>query len=143
MKKLLGITCLLWLAAAQAQGSEMPVTPAKPLTLQEAWTLAEQNSISLKSARAAVAAAEGHAEDTRGLLWNNPEFNAEGLRRRGFSKERIALIKQMHRLLYRDGLKLEDARSAIAALGGTVPGGDADVALLLDFLAASTRGIVR
>ena len=48
MKKLLGITCLLWLAAAQAQGSEMPVTPAKPLTLQEAWTLAEQNSISLK-----------------------------------------------------------------------------------------------
>ena len=28
-----------------------------------------------------MAAAEGHAEDTRGLLWNNPELNAEGLRR--------------------------------------------------------------
>ncbi len=70
-------------------------------------------------------------------------INAEGLRRRGFSRERIALVKQMHRLLYRDGLTLERAREAIAALAGTVEGGDADVAMLLDFLAASTRGIVR
>ncbi len=70
-------------------------------------------------------------------------FNVEGLRRRGFSRERIALVKQMHRLLYRDGLALERARDAIAALSGTVEGGDADVAMLLDFLAASTRGIVR
>jgi UDP-N-acetylglucosamine acyltransferase len=70
-------------------------------------------------------------------------FNAEGLRRRGFSKERIALVKQMHRLLYRDGLTLDDAKRAIAALRGTVEGGDVDVQLLLDFLAASTRGIAR
>jgi UDP-N-acetylglucosamine acyltransferase len=70
-------------------------------------------------------------------------INAEGLRRRGFSRERIALVKQMHRLLYRDGLTLERAREAIAALAGTVEGGDADVTMLLDFLAASTRGIVR
>ncbi len=70
-------------------------------------------------------------------------FNAEGLRRRGFSRERIALVKQMHRLLYRDGLTLENARESIAALHGTVDGGDADVQLLLDFLAASTRGIAR
>ena len=70
-------------------------------------------------------------------------FNAEGLRRRGFSRERLALVKQMHRLLYRDGLKLDEAQAAIAALAGTVDGGDADIRLLLDFLAASTRGIVR
>lgn len=70
-------------------------------------------------------------------------FNVEGLRRRGFSRERIALVKQMHRLLYRDGLTLEAAKAAIGALKGTVEGGDADVALLLDFLAASTRGIAR
>jgi UDP-N-acetylglucosamine acyltransferase len=70
-------------------------------------------------------------------------FNAEGLRRRGFSKERIALVKQMHRLLYRDGLTLDDAQAAIAALRGTVEGGDADVDMLLGFLAASTRGIAR
>jgi UDP-N-acetylglucosamine acyltransferase len=70
-------------------------------------------------------------------------FNVEGLRRRGFSRERIALIKQMHRLVYRDGLTLEQARASIEALRGSVEGGDADVQMLLDFLAASTRGIAR
>ncbi len=73
-------------------------------------------------------------------------FNIEGLRRRGFSRERIGLVKQMHRLLYRDGLTLERARDAIAALTGSVPDdaqADEDIARLLDFLAASTRGIVR
>jgi UDP-N-acetylglucosamine acyltransferase len=73
-------------------------------------------------------------------------FNIEGLRRRGYSRERIALVKQMHRLLYRQGLTLEAAKEAIAALAADPAcpeGGAADVALLLDFLAASKRGIVR
>jgi UDP-N-acetylglucosamine acyltransferase len=70
-------------------------------------------------------------------------FNVEGLRRRGFSRERIGLIKQMHRLLYRDGLTLDQAKSAIGALRGSAEGGDADVQMLLDFLAASTRGLAR
>jgi UDP-N-acetylglucosamine acyltransferase len=70
-------------------------------------------------------------------------FNVEGLRRRGFSRERIAQVKQMHRLLYRDGLTLEQAKAAIEALKGRVADGDADVRLLLDFLAASARGIAR
>ncbi len=70
-------------------------------------------------------------------------FNAEGLRRRGFSKERIAQIKRMHRLLYRDGLTLDSAKAAIGALRGSVEGGDIDVQMLLDFLAACTRGIAR
>ena len=70
-------------------------------------------------------------------------INAEGLRRRGFSRERIALIKHMHRLLYRDGLTLEKSRQAIAALIGTEEGADADIQDMLDFIAASTRGIAR
>jgi UDP-N-acetylglucosamine acyltransferase len=70
-------------------------------------------------------------------------INAEGLRRRGFSRERIALVKQMHKLLYREGLTLEKARAAISALQGTVEDGDADIELLSGFLAAATRGIVR
>ncbi len=71
--------------------------------------------------------------------------NAEGLRRRGFSRERIARVKQMHRLLYRDGLTLEAARAGVESLRDGEAGGDgdADAQLLLDFLAASTRGIVR
>jgi UDP-N-acetylglucosamine acyltransferase len=70
-------------------------------------------------------------------------FNIEGLRRRGFSRERIALVKQVHRLLYRDGLTLAQATEAIAGLRGSVEGGDTDLDLVLDFLAASTRGIAR
>jgi UDP-N-acetylglucosamine acyltransferase len=70
-------------------------------------------------------------------------FNVEGLRRRGFSAERIAQVKQMHRLIYRDGLTLEQATQAIGALRGAVPEGDVDVQAMLEFLAASTRGIAR
>ena len=70
-------------------------------------------------------------------------INAEGLRRRGFSRERIALVKHMHRLLYREGLTFDKARDAMAGLLGTVEGGDGDVQAMLDFLAASTRGIAR
>ena len=70
-------------------------------------------------------------------------FNVEGLRRRGFGAERIAQVKQMHRLLYRKGLTFEESKAQIAALKGTVEGGDADVELMLGFLGAATRGIVR
>jgi UDP-N-acetylglucosamine acyltransferase len=70
-------------------------------------------------------------------------FNAEGLKRRGFSRERVAQVKQMHRLLYREGLTLDKAREGLTALLGTTADGDADVHALLAFLAASTRGIVR
>jgi UDP-N-acetylglucosamine acyltransferase len=73
-------------------------------------------------------------------------FNVEGLRRRGFSRERIAQVKQIHRLLYRDGLTLEQARQRIEALQpgeAADPLAQADVRLVLDFLASSTRGIAR
>ena len=70
-------------------------------------------------------------------------FNAEGLRRRGFGPERIAAIKQMHRLLYRQGHTLEQAREAIAELATRAPEAAVDVAVMNGFLAASQRGIVR
>ena len=69
--------------------------------------------------------------------------NAEGLKRRGFSAERITLIKQMYRLLYRQGLTLEVARQQIDALRGDLPEADGDIALMQDFLSTATRGIVR
>ena len=59
---------------------------------------------------------DGHPLAVRG-------FNAEGMRRRGFSAERIAAVKQMHRLLYRDGLTFDDARAGIAALARVDAGG--------------------
>ncbi len=70
-------------------------------------------------------------------------INAEGLRRRGFSAERIALVKQMHRLLYRQGLTLAAGIEAIKGLRGDLPGSDGDIALVLEFLAHADRGIVR
>lgn len=70
-------------------------------------------------------------------------MNVVGLRRRDFSAERIAAVKQMHRLLYREGRTLDDARAAIAKLAETTPEAAADVALMGDFLAAATRGIAR
>lgn len=70
-------------------------------------------------------------------------FNVEGLKRRGFTTERMRAIKQMHRLIYRQGLKLEDARAAIDALATEIPEAADDVALMSRFLGDSTRGIVR
>lgn len=70
-------------------------------------------------------------------------LNLEGLRRRGFAPERLSAIKQMHRLLYRQGLTLEAARSAIAALPGQHPQAAADIAAMLAFLHSSARGIAR
>jgi UDP-N-acetylglucosamine acyltransferase len=68
-------------------------------------------------------------------------FNTEGLKRRGFSPARLAAVKQMHKLLYRAGLRLEDARAQIAALD--IPEAAGDIAAMVAFLDGSTRGIVR
>jgi UDP-N-acetylglucosamine acyltransferase len=70
-------------------------------------------------------------------------FNVEGLRRRGFGAERIAAVKQMHRLLYRCGNTLEQAREAIEALGATATEAKGDIELMLRFLSTAARGIAR
>jgi UDP-N-acetylglucosamine acyltransferase len=67
--------------------------------------------------------------------------NLTGLKRRGFSDARIAVIRQMHRLIFRSGLPLAQAVARIEALRGQ--GGDEDVQVMLDFLAAAKRGLVR
>jgi UDP-N-acetylglucosamine acyltransferase len=69
--------------------------------------------------------------------------NLVGLKRRDFSDARIALIRRMHKLIYRSHLPLQEAVARIEALQGQSPETDVDVALMLDFLAASKRGIVR
>ncbi len=70
-------------------------------------------------------------------------INQEGLRRRGFTPERIAVIKQLHRVLYRQGLTLAAAQAEMAQLIENEPAFASDVQLMLDFLALSDRGIVR
>lgn len=70
-------------------------------------------------------------------------FNLEGLRRRGFTPERLKAVKQMHKLLYRQGLTLDAAKLAIEALRSEIPEAQQDIALMQSFLDASTRGIAR
>jgi UDP-N-acetylglucosamine acyltransferase len=72
-------------------------------------------------------------------------MNFEGLRRRGFGPARIAAVKAMHRALYRDGLTLEQARQRIAVLAQQAPEAEADVRMMMDFLAKAgpERGILR
>lgn len=72
-------------------------------------------------------------------------MNFEGLRRRGFSAERISAVKGMHKALYRDDLTLAQAQTQIAALTQRFPEAGADVDLMLGFLTgvSAQRGIVR
>jgi UDP-N-acetylglucosamine acyltransferase len=72
-------------------------------------------------------------------------MNYEGLRRRGFSPERVSAVKVMHKALYRDDLTLDAARVRIAELEQSVPESAPDVHMMLSFLAQTSpqRGIVR
>jgi UDP-N-acetylglucosamine acyltransferase len=72
-------------------------------------------------------------------------MNFEGLRRRGFSPERISAVKAMHKALYREQLTLEQAKERIAGLAASTPESAPDVELMLSFLAQVNpqRGIVR
>jgi len=79
---------------------------------------------------------DGHPLAVRG-------FNAEGMRRRSFSSAQIAAVKQMHRMLYRDGLTFDDARARIAAMAESEPEAAGEARLVADFLASAKRGIAR
>ena len=66
-------------------------------------------------------------------------INSEGLKRRGFSPDDIMRIKRAYKTLYKAGLGLEDARREITGMVVECP----QLQLLVDFLGASTRGIIR
>ena len=72
-------------------------------------------------------------------------MNFEGLRRRGYSAERLAAVKAMHKALYRQDLTLEAALVQIESLAGVNPEAQPDVELMGDFLrqVSPHRGIVR
>lgn len=66
-------------------------------------------------------------------------INAEGLKRRGFSAEAIAALKRAYKLIYRSGMKLEEARARIAEDAAAQP----ELGLLAEFLSVPGRGIIR
>jgi len=66
-------------------------------------------------------------------------INSEGLKRRGFSAEKLAALKKAYRTLYRSGLALKDARKRIAAQVKSCP----ELQVLVEFLDSSRRGLIR
>ncbi len=72
-------------------------------------------------------------------------MNFEGLKRRGFTPEQIQTVKAIYKILYRDGLTLENSIQAIDALGLSQPQGKEVSALMSEFLRSVSpqRGIVR
>ena len=72
-------------------------------------------------------------------------MNFEGLRRRGFSPDRISAVKTMYKLLYREDLTLDLAQLRIAELTSNHPESGQEVAMMSSFLALTSpqRGIVR
>ncbi|WP_444921554.1 acyl-ACP--UDP-N-acetylglucosamine O-acyltransferase [Microbulbifer sp. CnH-101-G] len=66
-------------------------------------------------------------------------INAEGLRRRGFSREDISLINKAYKTVYRRGLTLQEALQALRELREQSP----VIQPWIDSLQSSARGIVR
>jgi UDP-N-acetylglucosamine acyltransferase len=66
-------------------------------------------------------------------------INSEGLKRRGFSPSAIESIRRAYKVLYRSGLGFEEAKQAIAEQAREVP----ELEVMAEFLASSTRGVVR
>jgi len=66
-------------------------------------------------------------------------INSEGLKRRGFSAEQIRNVRDAYRVLYRQGLKLEEAVGILAERAEA----QHELRLLLSSLRESQRGLVR
>lgn len=76
--------------------------------------------------------ADGHPARPRGI-------NAIGLRRHGFSEEAIAGLKDAYLELFARGHRFEEGLEILRAQQGNVP----EVREILDFVAASQRGVAR
>jgi UDP-N-acetylglucosamine acyltransferase len=66
-------------------------------------------------------------------------INVEGLKRRGFDPKIITKIKEAYKILYRKGLSLNEAEAQIKLLSKDTK----ELNLYTDFIAKSTRGIIR
>jgi UDP-N-acetylglucosamine acyltransferase len=70
----------------------------------------------------------------------NPHgINAEGLKRRNFSADTILNIKRAYKALYRNGLSLDEAKTELVQMSKQCP----EIAVMVDFLNQSSRGIIR
>jgi UDP-N-acetylglucosamine acyltransferase len=66
-------------------------------------------------------------------------INLVGLKRRGFSEEAIRSIKNAYKVIFRSGLRMEEALEQVAEDAARFP----ELALFVDFIKGSQRGIAR
>jgi UDP-N-acetylglucosamine acyltransferase len=76
--------------------------------------------------------ADGNPAEIRGV-------NNVGLERRGYTPEQLKTLKESYRLLYRSKLNVKQATAELEAHYGTTTEGR----ILIDFITASQRGIIR
>jgi len=74
----------------------------------------------------------GHMAKPHGL-------NVEGLKRRGFSADTLQALRRAYKVIYRSKFTLVQAIEQLKTTAGQAP----EVAVLVEFLEKSTRGIVR
>jgi UDP-N-acetylglucosamine acyltransferase len=66
-------------------------------------------------------------------------INSEGLRRRGFSSHTLAELRRAYKIIYRQGLTLDNAVQRLEGMVKETP----ELQMLIDSLSNSERGIVR
>lgn len=66
-------------------------------------------------------------------------LNLVGLKRRGFSEETLRIIKKAYRLVFRSGLKVEEALARIDAELENIP----ELSVFVEFVRQSERGVAR
>jgi UDP-N-acetylglucosamine acyltransferase len=66
-------------------------------------------------------------------------INAVGLERKGFSQDAIRQIKKAYKIVFKSGLKLEDAISALEEMSEETP----EIHCLANFLKQTQRSILR
>lgn len=96
-----------------------------------AWSMSAANSAVFKDIPAYVMVG-GNPASAHGM-------NFEGMRRRGFSPELVAALRRAYKVVYRQGLTLQDALKALEEPAQQFT----EIALYRDSIVASTRGITR
>ena len=98
---------------------------AETLTLEQAWVRAEQANPNLRAAEAGLTAAEGQLNDTRGMLWNNPQIASDlargqaaqvGVQSEAFAQWHIGL-SQTFELAGQHGYRQQAAQLDLEAIG--------------------------
>ncbi|MCU6435291.1 TolC family protein [Undibacterium sp. Jales W-56] len=101
---------------------------ARPLTLEQAWHLAETNNPDLRREVARESSVRGEVADAHAILWNNPKLSSERIRRdvSGAAgavetrREWNAGLEQTFEIAGQQGYRRQAADKELAALQATI-----------------------